>query len=233
MKTDSLHILFQEYQKLWAEHGVESPVLNVTQGAVMAKTQNKIISKKPIPPIPLEKAPAIHSLEDIQKWIGDCRRCRLCEGRNKIVFGTGNPKTKLMFVGEAPGADEDKQGLPFVGRAGQLLNKIIEAMGYQREQIYIANSVKCRPPENRAPEKDEIAHCSPFLKAQIELIKPTIIVGLGLYASQTLTQTELPISQMRGKFQKLGWDPSIAVMPTYHPAHRNRFYPYYDCSSWH
>src|SRR5690349_4900656 len=129
------------------------------------------------------------SLELIRETIGDCQRCRLCKQRNTIVFGSGNPRAELVFVGEGPGRDEDIQGLPFVGRAGKLLTQMIEAMGLQREDVYICNVVKCRPPENRAPEPDEMETCSPFLFRQLDSIKPKVIVCLGATAFQTLLQT--------------------------------------------
>ena len=156
------------------------------------------------------------SLTEIRADLGDCRRCKLHAGRTNIVFGVGHPAARLMFVGEGPGADEDEQGEPFVGRAGQLLTQIIKAMGLAREQVYIANVVKCRPPGNRNPEPDEIAACSPFLQAQISAIAPTVIVALGKFAAQTLLQTETPISRLRGQFHALG---GVAVMPTFHPSY--------------
>lgn len=156
------------------------------------------------------------SLTELQAFIGACTRCKLCKGRTNVVFGTGNPKAELMFVGEGPGADEDAQGKPFVGRAGQLLTKMIEAMGIKRDDVYIANIVKCRPPENRAPEPDEVATCMPFLARQIEIVKPKMIVCLGKTAVQAFLNTEVAISKMRGQFQKYN---GIPVMPTYHPAY--------------
>lgn len=157
----------------------------------------------------------IKTLEEIRAEIGDCKRCRLSEGRTNIVFGVGNPKAKLMFIGEAPGRDEDKQGEPFVGRAGQLLNKIIEAMGMKREEIYIGNIIKCRPPENRPPQPDEVATCIPFLHQQIKFIKPKVIVCLGSTAFQHLLKSEEKISVSRGQWFDFE---GIKVMPTYHPA---------------
>ncbi len=154
-------------------------------------------------------------LETIRAEIGDCTRCELCEGRTNIVFGVGSPKTRLMFIGEGPGRDEDTQGEPFVGRAGQLLTRIIEAMGLKRSEIYIANIVKCRPPKNRNPEPGEIETCFPFLIQQVEAIRPEVIVGLGNIAIQTLLQTKVGITKLRGQFHDLG---GIALMPTYHPA---------------
>jgi len=152
----------------------------------------------------------------IRADIGDCTRCKLHQGRTNIVFGVGSPEARLMFVGEGPGADEDEQGEPFVGRAGQLLTQIIKAMGLAREDVYIANVVKCRPPGNRNPEPDEIEQCSPFLHAQIAAIKPVVIVALGKFAAQTLLQTETPISRLRGQFHRMG---DVDVMPTFHPSY--------------
>jgi len=148
--------------------------------------------------------------------IGDCRRCKLCEGRDKIVFGTGDPEARLLFVGEGPGADEDRQGVPFVGKAGQLLNKIIEAMGLARDQVYIANVVKCRPPDNRAPQPDETAACTPFLFRQIEIISPRVIVALGAPATHALIESSAGITKIRGTFREFR---GIPVMPTFHPAY--------------
>ena len=148
--------------------------------------------------------------------LGDCTRCRLHTGRRNLVFGVGNPDADLMFVGEGPGADEDEQGIPFVGRAGQLLTQIIKAMGYERDTVYIANVVKCRPPGNRNPEPDEIEQCDPFLMRQIEAVSPRVIVALGKFASQSLLRTTEPISRLRGRFQRLGDTP---VMPTFHPSY--------------
>jgi len=156
------------------------------------------------------------ALQEIRDEIGDCTRCKLHKGRTNIVFGVGDPHARLMFVGEGPGADEDVKGEPFVGRAGQLLTQIIKAMGLEREQVYIANVVKCRPPENRNPEPDEIEQCSPFLHAQIASVNPAVIVALGKFAAQTLLGVETPISRMRGQFHQLG---SVAVMPTFHPSY--------------
>ncbi|HVS01608.1 MAG TPA: uracil-DNA glycosylase [Thermoanaerobaculia bacterium] len=144
-----------------------------------------------------------------------CRRCRLSEGRRTVVFGTGDPDAELMFLGEGPGAEEDRQGLPFVGPAGQLLTRIIEAIGLERDQVYIANVVKCRPPGNRDPQPDEVAACRRFLEAQIRLVAPRVIVALGRVAAQTLLGNDLPVGRMRGAWhQVLG----VPVRVTYHPA---------------
>ena len=153
--------------------------------------------------------------------IGDCRRCKLCEGRTNIVFGVGDPNARLMFVGEGPGADEDAQGEPFVGRAGQKLNEMIRAIGTDRKDVYIANVVKCRPPGNRDPEADEIATCAPFLFRQIEAIRPKAIVTLGSPATKTLLDTKVGITALRGRW---GSFRGIPVMPTFHPAYLLRQY---------
>jgi uracil-DNA glycosylase family 4 len=156
------------------------------------------------------------TLPAIREFIGDCTRCKLHKGRTKIVFGTGNPNAELMFVGEGPGRDEDLSGEPFVGRAGKLLTDMIKAMGLQREDVYISNVVKCRPPENRLPEKDEIATCSPFLMRQIDVIKPKVICTLGSCSAQTLLQTTQGISKLRGEWFDFR---NAKLMPTYHPAY--------------
>jgi DNA polymerase len=152
----------------------------------------------------------------IRADLGDCRRCKLHEKRTSIVFGVGDPQARLMFIGEGPGADEDRQGEPFVGRAGQLLTKIIEAMGLRRDQVYIANVVKCRPPENRTPLPDEVITCSPFLFQQIAAIRPRVIVCLGTPAAQTVLGTRETITRMRGTFREVD---GIRIMPTFHPAY--------------
>ena len=157
------------------------------------------------------------TLEELREAIGDCRRCKLWSGRTHLVFGVGNPKAKLMFIGEGPGRDEDMQGEPFVGRAGQLLTDIItKGMGLKREDVYIANVVKCRPPENRNPEPDEVASCEPFLKKQIDLVRPEIIIALGKFAVQTLLQSKVPITKLRGNWHSYH---GIKLMPTFHPAY--------------
>lgn len=158
----------------------------------------------------------VSSLEALQNFIGDCQLCKLCQKRTNLVFGIGNPHADLMFVGEGPGADEDQQGEPFVGRAGQLLTKMIKAMGFSRDDVYIANVVKCRPPNNRNPEPDEVEMCSPFLQKQIELVKPKVIVALGKFAAQTMCETVIPISKLRGQFREIR---GIQIMPTFHPSY--------------
>jgi DNA polymerase len=155
-------------------------------------------------------------LEAVREWVGDCQRCKLAGGRRNIVFGQGNPNARLMFVGEAPGGEEDAQGLAFVGRAGQLLTDIIEkGLKIPRKDVFIANVLMCRPPENRNPEPDEIIACQPFLEKKIEMIRPTVIVGLGKFAGQWLLKTAEPISRIRGR---VGDYNGIKVVPTYHPA---------------
>lgn len=165
---------------------------------------------------PVDAADPVIALQEIRTDIGDCTRCKLHRlGRTQIVYGVGNPSADLMFAGEAPGRDEDEQGEPFVGRAGQLLTKIIEAMGLKRSDVYIANVIKCRPPENRNPEPDEVASCQPFLFRQIDTIRPRVIVALGTFAAQALLQTKDPISRLRGRV----WHCRGArLVPTFHPA---------------
>ncbi|HYL80790.1 MAG TPA: uracil-DNA glycosylase [Candidatus Acidoferrum sp.] len=156
------------------------------------------------------------TLPQVREELGECTRCKLHTTRTQIVFGVGNPNAKLVFVGEAPGADEDAQGEPFVGRAGQLLTKIIQAMGLQREDVYICNINKCRPPNNRTPESDEILACQPFLLKQLQAIGPQFVCALGGPAAQTLLQTKEPISRLRGKFYDFH---GIPLLPTFHPAY--------------
>jgi DNA polymerase len=159
----------------------------------------------------------VTSLEDLRAELGDCQRCKLAGHRTNIVFGVGNPRASLMFVGEGPGHDEDMQAEPFVGRAGQLLTEIItKGMGLGRADVYIANVIKCRPPGNRNPEPDEVAACQPFLQRQIELIRPAVLVALGTFAAQALLRTRAPISRLRGQWHDYH---GIRLMPTFHPAY--------------
>lgn len=155
-------------------------------------------------------------LAAIREELGDCRRCKLHASRSHLVFGSGNPDADLVFVGEAPGFEEDRQGLPFVGKAGQLLTGIIEAVGFRREEVYICNVIKCRPPGNRNPEGEEIASCEPFLRKQLAAIRPKVICALGTFSAQTLLQTREKISSLRGQFHLYQ---GIPLMPTYHPAY--------------
>ncbi|WP_233277943.1 uracil-DNA glycosylase [Myxococcus stipitatus] len=156
------------------------------------------------------------TLDQVRRELGDCQRCKLCSGRKNIVFGTGNPRAELVFVGEGPGEQEDLQGVPFVGAAGALLTKMIEAMGFGRDDVYICNVVKCRPPGNRNPEPDEIAACEPFLRAQLAAIQPRVVVALGKFAAQTLLRDSTPITRMRGQWRVYE---GIQLMPTFHPAY--------------
>jgi DNA polymerase len=185
------------------------------QGSDLGQTLNS--QNPPSEPTLTIARTATEALAAIRTDIGDCTRCKLHTlGRKQIVFGVGSPEADLMFVGEAPGADEDEQGIPFVGRAGQLLTKIIEAIDLRRDDVYIANIIKCRPPQNRNPEPDEVAACEPFLFRQIEVIKPKVIVALGKYAAQTLLRTDAPISRLRGRlFDYRG----AKLIPTFHPAY--------------
>ena len=155
------------------------------------------------------------TLEEIRADVGDCTRCKLHRSRSTIVFGEGDPHARIMFVGEGPGAEEDAQGRPFVGRAGQLLNRMIEAMGFRREEVYITNVIMCRPPNNRTPEPDEIATCEPFLFRKIRVIRPDVVVALGAIAAQSLLGTKAPIGQIRGRFFDAH---GTKIMPTFHPA---------------
>ncbi len=157
----------------------------------------------------------------IRDEIGECTRCKLHEGRTNIVFGVGNPGARLMFIGEGPGADEDAQGEPFVGRAGKKLDEMIKAIGLAREEVYIANIVKCRPPDNRDPQPDEVGTCSPFLYRQIEAIRPRVIVTLGSPATKTLLNTRVGITKLRGSWHSYA---GIPVLPTFHPAYLLRVY---------
>jgi uracil-DNA glycosylase family 4 len=171
-----------------------------------------------VPAVPVEPVVPAAELVAIRADIGDCTRCKLHGlGRQNIVYGVGNPHARLMFVGEAPGADEDIQGEPFVGRAGQLLTKIIQSIGLERSDVYIANVIKCRPPGNRNPEPDEVAQCQPFLFRQIDTIRPRVIVALGTFAAHALLGTDTPISRIRGREHPFRHD--AILIPTFHPAY--------------
>ena len=165
--------------------------------------------------VPAPVAGSFTHLAALETFLAGCPRCKLSQSRTHIVFGQGNPKAELMFVGEAPGRDEDEQGLAFVGKAGQLLTKIIEAIGKKREDVYICNVLKCRPPNNRNPEPEEVASCIPFLQEQIRLVSPRVIVTLGTFAAQALLETDEPIGRMRGRWRSAH---GSRVMPTFHPA---------------
>src|SRR5215212_1766958 len=171
----------------------------------------------------------VEALATIREDIGECTRCKLhAQGRKQIVFGVGSPAADIMFVGEAPGADEDAQGVPFVGRAGQLLTKMIEAMGFRRDDVYIANVLKCRPPGNRNPEPDEIATCEPYLFRQLASVEPKVVIALGAFAARTLLKTDEPISRLRGRvFDYRG----AKLIPTFHPSFLLRS-PGYKREAW-
>lgn len=198
-----------------------TPALTIPVSEESTIPRRTLVSNQPVPPLasfgpvlPAEqRADALAAIRDL---IGDCQRCRLAKGRNKIVFADGDANAQLMFVGEGPGADEDAQGLPFVGRAGQLLNNMIGAMGLKREQVYIANIVKCRPPQNRKPEPDEANTCTPFLERQIEVVRPRVLVALGATAATYLLGMRGSIAGMRGRIHDYR---GIQTVVTYHPAY--------------
>lgn len=213
-----------------AEHNVAEP-RNLELASVASSRVAESVAPPVSPPAVASSAPlaqagdlflspqvqTVQTLEELRAEIGDCRRCKLCQGRTQLVFGVGNPKSELVFVGEGPGREEDLKGEPFVGRAGQLLTEIItKGMKMRREDLYICNVVKCRPPENRNPEPDEIAACEPFLMRQLEIVNPRIIVALGTFAAQTLLKTKTPISRLRGNWHTYQ---GIKLMPTLHPAY--------------
>jgi DNA polymerase len=195
----------------WRERSGEAP-----RPAPPPETEAPFEAPMPAP-APSAAAPAGgETLPLIREDLGDCTRCKLHGlGRTQIVFGVGNPSADLMFIGEAPGHDEDLQGIPFVGRAGQLLTKIIEAIGLSRDDVYIANVIKCRPPGNRNPEPDEVASCEAFLFRQVQVIRPRVIVALGTFAAQTLLRSKEPISRLRGQPFTYG---DATLIPTFHPA---------------
>ncbi len=215
--------------KLYKELGVGWMKAPSAKSGKSRASAPKVAPKAPTPP-PAMIAPktktfasmetplpaGTESLKAILGDLKDCRRCKLWSGRKNIVFGAGNPRAELVFVGEAPGADEDEQGLPFVGRAGQLLTKIIEAIDMRREDVFICNILKCRPPGNRNPEKDEIAQCEPFLFRQIAAIRPKVICALGTFGAQTLLRSTEPISRLRGKLLDFK---GVKLMATFHPAY--------------
>lgn len=211
-------------REMGADYVVDRPGLRVhSKGALppspgaaaSAKDPRLFDESKPVAPGP--GADPAGRLEAVRAQMGDCRLCRLCEGRKQIVFGVGNPSARVMFVGEGPGAEEDRQGIPFVGRAGQLLTDIItKGMGVRRESVYIANIVKCRPPENRVPQADEMAACLPFLEAQIEAVNPEVIVALGATACQGLLGVPVQITRFRGRWTNFR---GIPLMPTFHPSY--------------
>jgi len=168
-------------------------------------------------PMPKNPTPlSLPTLDAVRSELGECTRCKLHKGRHNIVFGVGSATARLVFVGEAPGEDEDMQGIPFVGKAGQLLTKMIEAMGLKRDEVYICNTVKCRPPNNRNPEPDELGACEPYLKGQLAALRAEVIVTLGKFAAQALLRDETPISRLRGQWRTYA---GVPLMPTFHPAY--------------
>jgi uracil-DNA glycosylase family 4 len=218
-----------EYLRFYQELGVTSldPVsaaaprsTDVTSAPVPAPVPVLLSLGAPALPLPVEPSGGTcETLEAIRADLGDCQRCKLGATRTKLVFGEGSPAARLMFVGEGPGADEDASGRPFVGRAGQLLTKMIEAIGFQRDEVYIANVVKSRPPGNRAPERDEVEACLPFLRRQIAAIHPRLIVTLGNPATQALLDSKVGITRLRGTLHPYPGRPEILLLPTYHPAY--------------
>jgi len=203
-----------EHLKFFQELGVTG-VSRDARWRQRASTEGAAAEVQPETSMTFSRSPE-DALVAIREEIGDCTRCKLHRlGRRQIVFGVGNPNADLMFVGEAPGADEDLQGIPFVGRAGQLLTKIIEAIGLTRDQVYIANVIKCRPPENRNPEPDEVDTCEPFLFQQIDTIQPKVIVALGTFAAKALLKTQDSISRLRGRVYDYR---GAKLIPTFHPA---------------
>jgi uracil-DNA glycosylase len=212
--TDELHAIALELRRhlAWQESDGTRTLL---RGPTAKPVSAPVVAPSAAPAAPSTSATG-QTLDEIRAQLGDCKRCKLCTGRTQIVFGSGNPKAELVFVGEAPGAEEDKQGVPFVGAAGQLLTKMIEAMKFSRDSVYICNVAKCRPPNNRNPEPDEIEACEPFLKAQLASIRPQIIVALGKFAAQTLLRDSTPITRLRGQWRSYE---GIPLMPTFHPAY--------------
>jgi uracil-DNA glycosylase len=218
-----------EHLRYYKELGVSG----VSRDAKWRRRQEEAPSHEPdaeplVAPVQVSRS-AVEALSAIREDIGDCTRCKLhAQGRQQIVFGVGNPAAELMFVGEAPGADEDEQGVPFVGRAGQLLTKMIEAMGLKRDEVYIANVVKCRPPGNRNPEPDEIASCQPFLFRQIASVQPKVIIALGAFAAKTLLSTDTSIGKLRGRLYEFQ---GATLIPTFHPSFLLRS-PGYKREAW-
>jgi uracil-DNA glycosylase len=192
---------------------VSRPSAAASSGRLLDVPQKAPASAGPLPGVMEGERP---TLDQIRRELGDCQRCKLCTGRKNIVFGAGNPRAELVFVGEGPGEQEDLQGVPFIGAAGELLTKMIQAMGFSRDDVYICNVVKCRPPGNRNPEPDEIAACEPFLRAQLMALQPKIIVALGKFAAQTLLRDSTPITRMRGQWREYQ---GVKLMPTFHPAY--------------
>lgn len=198
----------RELGQLWVPAGTAS-------SGVIAPVDDSAADNSPAEEAAGPRVPGM-ALAQVRDVLGDCKRCRLHSGRRNLVFGVGSPDAEVMFVGEAPGRDEDAQGEPFVGKAGQLLTRMIGAMGLRREEVYIANIIKCRPPNNRNPEPDEVASCEPFLRQQIDAIAPRILIALGNFAAKTLLNTDQGITRLRGSFHRYQ---GVPLMPTFHPAY--------------
>jgi DNA polymerase len=214
-RDELLQLVRQARERVaWLERGGATavPRRRATASPKLNANANANAANASVPARPVGAA----ALQIVRDDLGDCTRCKLSGGRTNIVYGVGNPDAPLVFVGEAPGADEDRTGEPFVGAAGQLLTKMIEAMGFARGDVYICNILKCRPPGNRNPEPDEIAACEPFLKRQLAAIRPRMIVCLGKFAAQCLLRSDAPISRLRGQFHAYE---GIPLMPTFHPAY--------------
>lgn len=211
--AEDIKAVLEFYQALGFER-LPIKTVDSSQYSVVSKNQKQSAISSRI--TNLTSSEKIVALKTLREEIGDCQRCKLSKGRTNIVFGEGNVDAEVMFIGEGPGMEEDRQGRPFVGDAGQLLTKLIEKMGFKREDVYIGNIVKCRPPLNRDPEDDEINTCLPFIKGQIEIISPRVIVALGRISSQTLIGLKVPISKLRGRFYQYG---NVPLMPTFHPAY--------------
>ena len=213
-----------EAQAELGEAGVSKAVLRQIDQTVAEQARRVAATQVPPEPVSRRSPPVIETppqvnrptLDTIRDELGDCRRCGLCSGRKNIVFGVGSAGADLMFIGEAPGADEDHQGEPFVGRAGKLLTRMIQAMGLKREDVYIANVIKCRPPQNRDPEPDEVLTCEPFLIRQIEAIQPKVIVTLGRVSASALFHRRVAITRERGRWNEYQ---GVRLMPTFHPAY--------------
>ena len=220
----------KDHLKYYADTGIDrfdpKAVSGALRLAASAHGKTKSSSPRPQQPAPSTQTSLFaepgaesardSSLEEVRDDLGDCQRCKLCQDRTHIVFGSGNPRARLVFVGEGPGVEEDRQGLPFVGRAGQLLTRMIEAIQMRRDEVYICNVVKCRPPGNRTPQEDEITACSPFLARQLAVLQPEVICCLGLTAAQTLLQVRTPIGRLRGRLHSFH---GARLVATYHPAY--------------
>ncbi|MCG8378083.1 MAG: uracil-DNA glycosylase [Proteobacteria bacterium] len=207
MQTNQLQYLKEMGVDVWIDRN--TPVLNVMDSPAEEKTDNKS---------DLPKQSSSPELDSLAKQVAVCKQCSLHEGRTQTVFGVGNPNADWLVIGEAPGAEEDRQGEPFVGRAGKLLNSMLRAMGLSREQVYIANILKCRPPNNRDPRPEEVVACESYLRRQIELIQPKIILAVGRIAAQNLLKVDTPIGKMRGNVYQYP-DSDLPVVVTYHPAY--------------